>query len=50
MYKIFSQYHQDYQTRNVAMFNIVEYSLTFYNSKRVHSTLNYMSPIEFEKK
>ncbi|WP_414715728.1 IS3 family transposase, partial [Staphylococcus pseudintermedius] len=26
------------------------YILTFYNSKRVHSTLNYMSPIEFEKK
>ncbi|HCT0467228.1 TPA: IS3 family transposase, partial [Staphylococcus pseudintermedius] len=43
-------HHQDYQTRNEAMFSIVEYILTFYNSKRVHSTLNDMSPIEFEKK
>ncbi len=43
-------HHQDYKTRNEAMFSIVEYILTFYNSKRVHSTLNYMSPIEFEKK
>ncbi|REA70649.1 hypothetical protein DV952_11870, partial [Staphylococcus pseudintermedius] len=32
------------------MYSIVEYILTFYNSKRVHSTLNNMSPIEFEKK
>ncbi|UXS30425.1 IS3 family transposase [Staphylococcus delphini] len=43
-------HHQNYKTRNEAMFSIVEYILTFYNSKRVHSTLNYMSPIEFEKK
>lgn len=43
-------HHQEYQTRNETMFSIVEYILTFYNSKRVHSTLSYMSPIEFEKK
>ncbi|HDT8459159.1 TPA: IS3 family transposase [Staphylococcus pseudintermedius] len=43
-------HHQKYKTRNQAMFSIVEYILTFYNSKRVHSTLNDMSPIEFEKK
>ncbi|PKW53774.1 hypothetical protein CYJ02_06315 [Staphylococcus pseudintermedius] len=43
-------HHQNYKTRNEAMFSIVEYILTFYNSKRVHSTLNDMSPIEFEKK
>jgi len=24
--------------------------LTFYNSKRLHSTLGYMNPIAFEKK
>ncbi|EGQ3781170.1 IS3 family transposase, partial [Staphylococcus pseudintermedius] len=40
-------HHQNYKTRNEAMFSIVEYILTFYNSKRVHSTLNDMSPIEF---
>ncbi|PCF42100.1 hypothetical protein B5C06_07610 [Staphylococcus delphini] len=43
-------HHQNYKTRNEAMFSIVEYILTFYNSKSVHSTLNDMSPIEFEKK
>ncbi|EGQ2712975.1 IS3 family transposase [Staphylococcus pseudintermedius] len=43
-------YHQNYKTREEAMFSIVAYLLTFYNSKRVHSTSNYMSPIEFEKK
>ncbi|EGQ1671854.1 IS3 family transposase, partial [Staphylococcus pseudintermedius] len=43
-------YHQNYKTREEAMFSIVAYLLTFYNSKRVHSTLNDMSPIEFEKK
>lgn len=43
-------HHCDYKTRNEAMFSILEYILTFYNSKRIHSTLNYMSPMEFEKK
>nr|WP_241523193.1 IS3 family transposase [Staphylococcus delphini] len=43
-------HHHNYKTRNEAMFSIVEYILTFYNSKRVHATLNYMSSIEFEKK
>ncbi|HEC2181209.1 TPA: IS3 family transposase [Staphylococcus delphini] len=43
-------HHQNYKTRNEAMFSIVEYILTFYNSKRVHSMLNDMSPVEFEKK
>ncbi|WP_392390505.1 IS3 family transposase, partial [Staphylococcus schleiferi] len=38
------------KTRNEAMFSIVEYILTFYNSKIAHSTLNYMSPIAFKKK
>ncbi|PXA12318.1 hypothetical protein DD894_11255 [Staphylococcus pseudintermedius] len=43
-------YHQNYKIRNGAMYSIVAYLLTFYNSKSVHSTLNDMSPIEFEKK
>ncbi|NCJ14761.1 hypothetical protein GWD55_06745 [Staphylococcus pseudintermedius] len=43
-------HHQNYKTRNEAMFSIVAYLLTFYNFKSVHSTLNDMSPIEFEKK
>ncbi|HAR6069746.1 TPA: IS3 family transposase [Staphylococcus pseudintermedius] len=32
-------YHQNYKTREEAMFSIVAYLLTFYNSKRVHSEL-----------
>lgn len=43
-------HHCDYKTRNEAMFSIMEYILTFYNSTRIHSILNYLSPIEFEKK
>ncbi len=42
-------HHCDYKTRNEAMFSILEYIVTFYNSTRIHSTLNYLSPIEFEK-
>ncbi|MCE5603887.1 hypothetical protein JL804_06370 [Staphylococcus pseudintermedius] len=43
-------HHQNYKTKSEAMFSIVAYLLTFYNFKSVHSTLNDMSPIEFEKK
>nr|WP_317618570.1 IS3 family transposase [Macrococcus sp. TMW 2.2395] len=43
-------HHCDYKTRNEAMFSIMEYIVTFYNSTRIHSTLNYLSPIDFEKK
>ncbi|MGK4807295.1 IS3 family transposase [Staphylococcus pseudintermedius] len=43
-------HYQNYNTRNEAMFSIVAYLLTFYNFKSVHSTLNDMSSIEFEKK
>ncbi|WP_425319116.1 IS3 family transposase [Staphylococcus lutrae] len=42
-------HHCNFQTRNEAMFSIIEYIVTFYNSKRIHSTLNYLSPLEFEK-
>jgi len=28
---------------------IFEYIDVFYNSQRIHGTLNYLSPIEFEK-
>ncbi|ARJ50125.1 hypothetical protein B5P37_01560 [Staphylococcus lutrae] len=42
-------HHCNFQTRNEVMFRIIEYIVTFYNSKRIHSTLNYLSPLEFEK-
>lgn len=37
-----------YQTRRAAALSIFEYIEAFYNRKRLHSTLNYMSPEEFE--
>ncbi|HEC2218261.1 TPA: IS3 family transposase, partial [Staphylococcus delphini] len=42
-------HHQNYKTRNEAIFSIVEYILTFYNSKRVPSTLKYMRPLNLKR-
>jgi putative transposase len=38
-----------YQTRQLAKTSIFSYIEGFYNSKRRHSALNYLSPNEFEK-
>ena len=40
--------HEDYQTRAAAIEAIADYIDGFYNSCRRHSTLGYVSPIEFE--
>lgn len=37
-----------YQTREEAKTSIFEYIEVFYNRQRLHSTLDYMSPVEFE--
>ena len=37
-----------YKTRNEAIVSIFEYIEVFYNRKRVHSTIGYMSPVEYE--
>lgn len=42
-------YFQKYQTRKEAAQNIFEYIEVFYNRQRMHSTLGYQSPEEFEK-
>jgi putative transposase len=42
-------FHESYQTREEAKNSIFEYIVSFYNSKRIHSTNNYMSPIAYEK-
>jgi putative transposase len=38
-----------YQTRQQAKTSIFKYTETFYNSKRRHSSLNYLSPNDFER-
>ena len=42
-------YHNTYNTREEARRDIFEYIETFYNSKRLHSKLEYMFPIQFEQ-
>ena len=39
-----------YQTREEAKRSIFEYIEIFYNRQRLHSALNYLSPVEFELK
>ncbi len=42
-------HHEDYQTRTQARASIFEYIETFYNPKRRHSSLGYVSPAEYEQ-
>ena len=41
-------YHEDYQTRAQARQSIFEYIEVFYNRKRRHASLNYLTPVEYE--
>lgn len=41
--------HQVYTTRKQAEISLFEYIETWYNTRRKHSSLNYMSPLEFGK-
>jgi transposase InsO family protein len=43
-------YHEDYKTRAAAKQSIFEYIEIFYNRKRRHAFLNYMTPVEYEEK
>ena len=43
-------YFNKYKTRQEAANSIFEYIEVFYNRRRIHSTLNYLSPLEFEQK
>lgn len=38
-----------YLTREQARADVVDYIEMFYNCQRLHSTLNYLSPMQFEK-
>jgi transposase InsO family protein len=46
--KVEEVYWERYETRDAARKSIFEYIETYYNTKRIHSTLDYMSPQEFE--
>jgi putative transposase len=39
-----------YRTRDEAKSDVFDYIERFYNLKRRHSTIGYMSPVEFEMK
>ena len=43
-------YWKSYQTREEAKRSIFEYIEIYYNRKRLHSSLGYLSPVEFEMK
>lgn len=43
-------HHQKYKTRSQARTDIFSYIEGFYNTVRLHSTLGYLSPAEFEAK
>jgi len=42
-------YQNTYQTRNQARRDIFEYIEIFYNRERLHSSISYCSPEEYEK-
>ena len=42
-------HHYRYQTRREARRNIFSYIEGFYNLKRLHSSIGYLSPVEFEE-
>lgn len=41
-------YRRHFKTRAEARLAIIDYLETFYNRRRLHSALNYMSPVDFE--
>jgi len=43
-------HHRTYQTRQEAITDIFSYILGFYNRERLHSSLGYLSPEEFERR
>lgn len=41
-------FHESYKTRQQAYQSLFEYIEFFYNRKRLHSTIGYLSPVEYE--
>jgi transposase InsO family protein len=43
-------HHEKYKTREQARLSIFDFIETFYNRRRAHSHLDYISPDEFEQR
>ena len=41
-------HHRDYHTRDQARSEIFEYIELFYNRRRIHQSLNYQTPMQYE--
>jgi putative transposase len=48
--KVECVYHQKYNTVQEAGLSVFEYIETWYNSRRLHSSLGYLTPTEFDDK
>jgi transposase InsO family protein len=46
--KVGRLYGRKFETRRQAMDEVIDW-MTFYNHRRIHSTLGYVSPMQFEK-
>jgi transposase InsO family protein len=47
--KVECLYHHSFKTQEEAKMIIFDYMEIFYNRQRRHSTLNYLSPVDYEK-
>lgn len=43
-------HHNRYKRRQEAVDDIFEYIEVFYNRRRIHSAIEYLSPVEYEEK
>jgi putative transposase len=43
-------WRQDYANHEEAMRDVTDYIVNFYNSRRLHSKLGYLSPNDYERK
>lgn len=49
-FKVEEVYHETYETHEQATRSVTDYIERFYNPKRIHSALEFESPIQFEKR
>ena len=43
-------HHHDFKTREEAKLAIFDYIECFYNTQRIHQSLGYLTPVQFEKR